>query len=178
MKNEHNVSILIMIIIINTVAASFLGAQGSSAPAARAEAAGVIFELRFDGDEVEITLKAKTAGWVAYGLEPSRRMKDADIVIAFVKDGKAFARDDYGTSDIAHRDDAALGGSDGVLSVRGTESGGETTVVLRLARYPDDGKDKAFVPGRRKLILARGARDDFASKHVAAATVEIDIPSR
>jgi len=167
-----------MIIIINMAGLSSLNAQGVEAPAARAEAAGVVFELRFDGDEVEITLRAKTSGWVAYGLEPSRRMKDADIVIAYVKDGKAFARDDYGTSDISHRDDAALGGSDGILSVRGTESGGETPVVIRLARSPQAEKDQAFGPGKRKLILARGARDDFASKHVAAAGVEIGIPAR
>jgi hypothetical protein len=153
-----------------------LGAQAAPAPLV-AEAAGVRFELRVLGNEVEVTMSAKTAGWVAFGLDPSRRMRDADFVLGYVKDGQAYARDDYGNSDIAHAADSSLGGQDDIISAVGEEKDGVTTIRLRLKRLPADPKDRPWSPGPHKLLLAYGPRDDFTSKHARAGSVMIEVPA-
>jgi hypothetical protein len=165
------------IILIGLFLAGGGFAQTASQPSAKAEAAGVSFELVVMGDEVEVTLSAKTLGFIAFGLDPSSRMADADIVIGYVKGGKAFARDDFGTSGISHAADATIGGKDGIVSVTGSEKDGVTTLKIRLKRLSADPKDKPFTPGQHKLILSYGAQDDFTLKHASRGSTAIDVPA-
>ena len=95
----------------------------------------------------------------------------------YVKDGKVFAEDHFGNSDISHRSDVSLGGTDDILSAEGAEEAGVTTLSVRLPLASKDSRDHAFTPGKHKLILATGNGDNVNAKHRAAATVEIDIPA-
>jgi hypothetical protein len=166
---------VILAVAVSSVPA--YAADKAPPPHVKVEAAGVSFELAFIGDEVEITMKAKTTGWIAYGLDPENRMGGADIVIAYFKDGKAYARDDYADSAFGHRPDVSQGGTDDIRSVTGTEADGVTSVTVRLPRLSKDSKDKKFTPGKHKLLLSYGLKDDPSAKHASRGSAEIDIPA-
>jgi hypothetical protein len=70
---------------------------------------------RIDGDKVRMALKAKTNGYVAIGFEPAQRMQDADIILGFVKDGKATVADMFSTGPTGpHPQDEQQGGKNDV----------------------------------------------------------------
>jgi len=50
-------------------------------------------------DVVFFKMESRTTGYVAIGFEPSAYMKDADMVIAYVKDGAVSIIDAYSTGD-------------------------------------------------------------------------------
>ena len=53
------------------------------------EAKGVSFSWKDDGDTLHGKMSAKTKGWVAVGFNPSSKMKDANYILGYVKDGTA-----------------------------------------------------------------------------------------
>jgi hypothetical protein len=169
--------VLTLIIVLGVPSAPVFAADKAPPPPVKAEAAGVSFEFAVSGDEAVITLKAKTTGWIAYGLDPENRMGGADIVIVYFKDGKAYARDDYADSTFGHRPDVSQGGTDDIRSVTGTEADGFTAITVRLPRLSKDAKDKKFTPGKHKLLLSYGLRDDPSAKHASRGSVDIDIPA-
>lgn len=75
------------------------------------ESRGINVSFTIQKDTVEITMSAAVTGWIAIGIDPTNKMKDADFKIAYIKDGMVFIRDDFGNSPIAHREDVELGGT-------------------------------------------------------------------
>ena len=45
---------------------------------------------KFDEKSITFEVHVKTKGYVGFGLSPNGGMKDSDIVIGWVKDGKAY----------------------------------------------------------------------------------------
>jgi hypothetical protein len=152
-----------------------LAAQSAAAPLV-AEANGIKLSIVLKADTAEITVSAKTGGWVAVGFDPASMMKGADILIGYVKDGKAFGRDDTGSSPISHKSDESMGGTSDFVSVAGTEKDGITTLVFTVPRASKDALDKPLTAGKHSVILAYGSADDFSTKHVAKGKAEITIP--
>jgi hypothetical protein len=180
MEEAMKKSARIALPVVLALAAAHLpvhAADKAPPPPVKAEAAGVSFELAFIGEEVEITLKAKTTGWIAFGLDPTRRMNGADFVLGYVKDGKAFAEDHFGNGDFSHRPDVSLGGTNDVISAKGSEDSGVTTLTVRLPLTSKDEKDKKFTPGKHKLLLSYALKDDLSAKHASRGSVEIEIPA-
>jgi hypothetical protein len=136
---------------------------------------GLSYVLTLDGKNVVIELKAKAKGWVALGLDPERGMKGADFVIGYVAGGKASARDDFGVSPFAHASDESQGGSNDILSFKGTEADGVTTLSLVLSAASKDSRDRPWSKGKHIIILAAADGDDFNSKHSMKATFDIEI---
>ncbi len=122
----------------------------------------------FKGSEIEFTLTAPTTGWVGIGFNPSSRMKDADFVVGYVKDGTLFVQDSYGVKSTSIDSDTSIGGTDNVRGISGTENNGITTIVFALPLDSNDIYDKTFVQGDSyKVLLAYGkdSDDNFDSKH-------------
>lgn len=46
-------------------------------------------------DKMVFEVQVKTKGWVGFGLSPNGGMKGSDVVIGWVKDGKAYLEDRY-----------------------------------------------------------------------------------
>jgi hypothetical protein len=69
---------------------------------------GILMSWKVQGDSVTIRLRAKTSGWVAMGFDPTQAMRDANIIIGYVKDGRVLTRDDYGTDRGKHAADTKL----------------------------------------------------------------------
>lgn len=116
--------------------------------------------------EVIFTISAKTTGWISIGLEPTKMMKDADIVIGFVKDEKVYIEDHFGYKSTRHKADVELGGSDNVKLLSGSEIDGVTTLSFSMPLDSKDRYDKVLKKGMEyTLIFAYGNKDNYRSKH-------------
>ncbi len=151
-------------------------AAAQTRPPIVAEAAGMKLTLVVAGDRVEATVEAPVTGWVAVGFNPSSRMKDADYKIGYVKDGAAFARDDYGNGLVSHAEDTRLGGTSDLISFSGTESDGRTVMTFVFPVNSGDSKDSVLGPGRHKVLLAASNADNFTGIHRMRGSVDITIP--
>lgn len=129
---------------------------------------------RFIGEEIEFTMTAPTTGWVSVGFNPSVMMRNAHFVIGYVKDGRGFARDDWGTSNTGHSADVSRrGGVDNVRIIDAREETQVTTIVFALPTHSGDPHDVEFIPGRTYTILAAygpNGQDNFTSRHRARSS--------
>jgi len=129
-----------------------------------------------DGNYIYIGIKAKTSGWLAVGTQPGTTMKDADVVLGFVSDGKATVYDLYCTGDYGpHPPDTELGGTNDILEFGGKEVGGYTTIEFKRLLDTGDKYDRPFSKGTNKIIWSYGLDDQSTIKHVNRGLGEIDL---
>lgn len=121
---------------------------------------------RVDGDKVRMALKAKTNGYVSIGFDPSDRMKDADMVMGVVKDGKATVADLYSTGPTGpHPPDEQQGGKNDVTVFGGSKKDGVTIIEFERKLVTGDSKDKELRLGDNKIIWAISETEDMAGRH-------------
>lgn len=123
---------------------------------------------RLEGDIVYMAMVVKTEGWVAIGISPSTKMKDADIIIGWVdQDGRTTVLDSYSTREFGlHIEDIKLGGRDDILGYSGYEENGVTTIEFKRFLDTEDIYDRPFRrEGRVKIIWATGDDEDLSSIH-------------
>jgi hypothetical protein len=113
---------------------------------------------------------------VAVGFDPSNKMKDAGIFIGYVKDGVAYARDDFGTSAMSHASDESVGGKSSIISFKGTENDGATTMTFVVPVDSGDPKDAKLSPGQHTVILAASNSDSFTGFHSKVGKTVITLP--
>ncbi len=137
------------------------------------------FAWGLNGANIDIKISAKTTGWVAVGFNPSDKMKDANIIIGYVKKGKVVIIDDFGTKKYAHKRDEKSGGQDNILQRSGSETGGITTLEFSIPLNSGDSKDRVIIPdGDTTVLLAYGAgRDSFRAKHKFRAVRTVNLVS-
>jgi hypothetical protein len=129
-----------------------------------------------DETTIFIAVRAKTVGWVAVGIQPSTTMKDADIILGFVKDGKASVYDLYSTGSFGpHPRDTELGGTDDISEFGGKEEGGYTVIEFKRALKTADRFDKSLLKGSNKIIYSFGFADDIESRHIIRGYGQLDI---
>jgi hypothetical protein len=137
------------------------------------------YELRWTSDEqnIYIAIKAKTIGFVAVAVQPGSRMKDADIILGFVKDGKAEVYDLFSTGDFGpHPPDTELGGVNNLLEFGGKEESGYTTIEFKRALDTGDRYDRPLVKGSNKIIWSYGSNDSLTVKHINRGYGELELP--
>lgn len=141
------------------------------------EAKDMSFSWKIDGANLAGKISAKTDGWVGVGFNPSEKMKDANFVLGYVKDGEAKIVDEFGTTSTGHKNDDELGGKTDVTLVGGTEEGGMTTIEFVLPLQSGDEKDGTLsVDGDTVVLLAYGSgRDSFKSKHKFRTTMTVNL---
>lgn len=131
---------------------------------------------RIDGDKVRIALRAKTNGYVAIGFDPSERMKDADIVLGFVKDGQAVVTDMFSTGVTGpHPPDDQQGGRNDVTVFGGSKKDGVTVIEFERLLTTGDPRDKAVKAGSNRIIWAVGDTESAAVKHVQRGAGILDL---
>jgi len=131
---------------------------------------------RSDEQYIYIGMTAKTDGWVAMALQPGSRMKDADMVFGFVKDGSVEVQDLYSTGDFGpHPPDSELGGTDDILTFGGREEGGFTTIEFKRLLTTTDKYDISIQKGVNKIIWAYGSSDSLTAKHSTRGYGEINL---
>lgn len=141
------------------------------------KAKDMTFSWTIDGSNLKGKISAKTTGWVGIGFNPTEKMKGADFILGYVKDGKAQIIDDYGTEKNAHKDDDKIGGTNNATLVGGTEEGGITTIEFSIPLNSGDKMDTVIDPaGETTILLAYGgSRDSFISKHKDRATIKVNL---
>ena len=131
---------------------------------------------RSDEQYIYVGMTAKTDGWVAMALQPGSRMKDADMVFGFVKDGSVEVQDLYSTGDFGpHPPDSELGGTDDILTFGGREEGGFTTIEFKRLLTTTDKYDISIQKGVNKIIWAYGSSDSLTAKHSTRGYGEINL---
>jgi hypothetical protein len=129
-----------------------------------------------DSQYIYIGMQANTGGWIAMALDAGQGMKDADMVLGFVQDGKTTVLDEYSTGNFGpHSADTELGGSDDILESGGKEEGGLTTLEFKRKLDTGDKYDRAFSPGKNTIIWAFGSDDQPGKKHAGRGHGEIDL---
>lgn len=130
---------------------------------------------RSDEQFIYIGITAKTDGWVAMAIQPGRRMKNADMIIGLVKDGKADVRDHYCVDDFgSHPEDVTLGGTDDILAFGGKEEAGFTTIEFKRLFNTEDKYDVSITKGTNQILWAFGSSDDTTVKHFTRGYGEIN----
>jgi len=119
------------------------------------------------GNVVSFKIESKTLGFVAIGFDPSSYMKDADMIIAYVKDGIVSIIDAYSTGNFGpHPEDTTLGGKNNILSFKGSESQGVTSIEFSRNLDTKDKYDKVITLDKEiKIIWAISSSDNFDTKH-------------
>ena len=60
------------------------------------ETGKMTFAWTTNGKQLDVKLSAATTGWVAIGFNPTDRMRGANFILGYVKDGKVSLTDDFG----------------------------------------------------------------------------------
>lgn len=131
---------------------------------------------RADDQYIYIGLKAATTGWVALGIQPGSRMKNADIMLGFVQDGQTTVYDLFSTGDFGpHPADTELGGTADILEFAGSEQDGETTIEFKRLLITGDSYDNPLSEGVNKIIWSYGSSDNYSAKHTIKGYGELQL---
>lgn len=125
---------------------------------------------RYEDDKVIIGMKAKTLGWVSFGISSpgKNKMDQADIIIAWVDStGETKIFDAFSTGPMGpHPADDSLGGTSDINVYTGMEVDGYTTIEFQRRLITGDKYDLPFPDsGKLKYIIGYGAKDEFFSQH-------------
>ena len=124
------------------------------------------FSWVFKAESIEFTMSAPTTGWISLGFNPTRRMKDADYILAYVENGKIYISDEYGTGNTSHKSDISLGGKESVQAIAFVEEANKTTIIFSLPLNSGDKYDTVFKQGEKcKVLGAYSNSKNFKSKH-------------
>ena len=131
---------------------------------------------RINGQNLDLAVSAKTTGWIAVGFEPTRIMKDADIIIGYVDNKNIVIEDHFADKFTSHKNDTTFGGVDNITNVTGSEKNGITTIEFTIPLNSGDKYDKVLIPGKEyKVIFAYGTKDNLKTKHRKTASVKIKL---
>jgi hypothetical protein len=129
---------------------------------------------RNDNQYVYIGIRAKTLGYVAFGIQPGSGMKDADIIIGFVENGNATVSDSFSIGDVGpHPEDTQLGGTNNIIEYGGSESDGYTTIEFKRELNTGDEYDIPLLTGSNKIMWSISSNDGLGVQHTTRGYGEI-----
>lgn len=135
-------------------------------------------EIFWSNDEVYIylALKGKTKGYISIGIQPGSMMKNSDIILGFIKEGKVELFDQYSTGDFGpHPSDKDLGGTNDILEYGGKEEDDYTIIEFKRLLKTEDKYDLELKPGKNKIIWAYSDQDNLQARHGTRGYGEIII---
>jgi hypothetical protein len=129
-----------------------------------------------DAHYIYAAMKARTTGWVALGIQPGSKMKDADMILGFVKDGEVAIFDLFSTGDFGpHSTDTEIGGTFNIAGSGGKEEDGYTVIEFKRALDTGDQRDNKLTGGKNEIIWSYGSVDELATKHTNRGYGEITL---
>jgi hypothetical protein len=170
--------LFVIIVGLFVTASTFNGAVASDY-AHNIDVEKMSFAWKVDGENLVVKLSAETTGWVGIGFNPSKKMKDANYVIGYVKKGEAKIRDDFGVGERKHKADEKLGGTSNSTLIGGTEENGMTTLEFSLPLSSGDKHDTIIDPAGDTIVLLAygGKRDSLISAHKYRTTLKVNLNS-
>lgn len=113
------------------------------------------FMWSVDGDELSISMKAETKGWLAVGLG-TRRMDGSTMFMGYNKDSEAYFEEHLGKGH-SHKKTAVQR----PVEFEVTEENGETELKFTVLKSDFVKSGQTDLP----VIVAYGTRDNFSSIH-------------
>ncbi|THB78354.1 MAG: DOMON domain-containing protein [Desulfobulbaceae bacterium] len=167
-------SLFCSVIIVTVTLASFASAETYQH---QVEVKDMTFAWKIEGDTLHGKMSAKTKGWVAVGFNPSSKMKDANFILGYVKNGKAKVVDHFGDRSVGHSEDTKKGGTEDVTLVSGSEEKKITTIEFTIPMNSGDKLDGVLsADGDTVLLLAYGPdRDSFKTRHKFRDTKTVNL---
>ncbi|MDY7029387.1 MAG: DOMON domain-containing protein [Spirochaetota bacterium] len=129
-----------------------------------------------EGEDLSFEVDAPTTGWIAVGFDPTRVMKDANIVIGYVDGSSVVVKDQFGNGTFSHKSDTELGGTDDIIEASGSEQGGRTVIKFIIPIDSEDEYDTILTPGElHTVLIAYGPNgaDNFTTKHAMRTKVSV-----
>ena len=120
-------------------------------------------------------IEGQARGWLSLGMNPTKIMKDADIILGAREQPALVLYDMYSTGVYGpHPPDNTLGGTDNLLERAGTYQDGVITLECSRLLVTGDSYDTVLVPGEEVTILwASATSPDYKDKHDRKATATI-----
>ena len=131
---------------------------------------GGFFELHWTmlGDRIQLAISARTTGWLALGLEPTKMMQNADMIIGWWNSTTDFQIVDAYSTGLTgpHPPDTQLGGTYDILSYLATQDNGTTTLELTRMLDTKDPFDHVILANRdMHIIWSTSDSKEFDQKH-------------
>jgi hypothetical protein len=139
---------------------------------------GITLQWKPESTQLYVKVIAPTTGWVSVGFDPTQGMKDANIIIGFIRNDTVYVRDHYGSGPTSHASDISAGGTDDVFEITGNETQDNTEISFKIPLDSGDSKDRPLIVGNSyNVILAFGhnGADNFDSYHKTRVVVNIEI---
>jgi rhodanese-related sulfurtransferase len=138
---------------------------------------------RYEENKVVMGIKAKTTGWVSFGISPAgkNKMDHADIIIGWVDaNGETKIYDAFSEGETGpHPQDESLGGVNDITVYTGMEIDGYTILEFQRLVETKDNFDLPFpTSGFLKYIAAYGTKDEYASMHAFRVSGDIEIAKK
>lgn len=132
------------------------------------------FSYKVEDNNLFARVSCTTKGWVAVAFKPTKKMKDANMVIGCNKNGIQIVEDHFGVSKFSHKADTLIGGKNNLLESSCTEENGVTTLSFTIPLNSNDEKDVELKIGEEIMVLfAAGKKDNFKTKHFIIAKQKI-----
>jgi len=132
-------------------------------------------DLYWDYDEeyLYLGLVSPGSGWLAFGIEPTLRMRDARIIIASLEEEELKIESHIGTSPTAH----AATEEDYTREAAASLVEDQLTLETKIPLQDEDFPGLEIIPGESyTFILAyHNSSTSFTTRHSARTTVEIEI---
>ena len=139
---------------------------------------GFVFRWRIEGETLHVVLRHPTTGWLAVGFDPSRMMKDANMILGYVADGEVFVTDHFGVANTSHRPDTDIDGTDDIIYSEGSEGSEGTELRFAIPLDSGDAADRPLEPGGSyRVLLAHGpdGADDFRTYHGGRTGIDVTL---
>jgi len=164
--------------ILLAISALILSAHAVFAQQQVLEKQGFVLKWETQGENLLVTVKAETKGWIGFGIGATSVMKDANIIVCWVDDnsGIAMAEDDFGNTRFTHKSDISMGGSQDVKVLSGTQTATSTEITFSIPLDSGDKYDTKLVKGESyRMLLASNNSDNINWKHNNRYAQEITI---
>ncbi|OGS21311.1 MAG: hypothetical protein A3J83_02265 [Elusimicrobia bacterium RIFOXYA2_FULL_40_6] len=188
MKKKY-VVLSIAIALISLYAAYFYG-HGNDGTYKIKDGAGYYrnnsgrFEMKISYDTAGkayiIDMTAKANGWISVGFGRTKMMKDAEIFMGYVKDGKGYLSHEYGVGVVKHKPIKELDSSiknDLITIVSAKEENGITKIVVKRPIEAAGKYYKKFESGKKmEFMYGISNKDDITVKHAERGAFDIVLP--
>jgi len=127
-----------------------------------------------------IGMKGNTKGWISIGFESSSSMKDAEIIIGYVRLGKGYLTHHFGTGLYSHKDIKKMGGVllRRIVELLHAREENNSTIIQFVRKLKAEGKYyKSLERGKIvKLLYAIGTNDKLTKRHKERGYIKIKLP--
>ncbi len=121
---------------------------------------------RIKGSKIYFGLHSPKQGWVAVGLGAKKAMQDADIYIAYVKNGKTYISEEWGNTPFSHIPLKSMGIKPCIEKVAGTMSSKGTDIEFVRPLKVNEKHVKSILNKQMTVIYAYSpSAKDFTTYH-------------